>query len=735
MQSKIKVLGLVHGYFTSHTVRVLEIAKALRKTGIYEIVFSGRGQFMKLVEEAGFEWIDTDILSEDSLFNEANDKGIFWYGTTEIVEQQYETERVVIEQYKPDIIIRDAFRDLAGIVAKKDNIFDVLLMQVNTSSYYYYDFSPINMFGTENKTKRMSNEEINSMVKLSKQQFYKHVYKKIKELGIPFNKDAETGVEPNLVLIPDSNVIYPTFDLSEHYKYIGPLMILNLNKPPVWKEQFIASNKKKVIFTSGSIDRFNYVELAKKFFTTEKYCIAICEDSDDIPEGWFGSKFEISSIIDYADLFITHGGLGSTYMGLKAGVPMIALYNHMEQQANAREITKLGVGAGFYAADVPMDEMINQIDYLINNPNVKKRLAKIAKTFEENHAVELSEKYISEGYRKFKGIDDVTWQKMIASVQVEDIKDKTDEEDYVIKINRLYKSYGDVVAVNGLSLSVRKGEIFGLLGPNGAGKSTTIEILTALKKQDSGEVRVLGMDVLKDALKIKERIGVQLQDVRLFAHLTIGEIIDLFRSFYNKPTSVDEVLRKVGLEEKKDFKVNELSGGQLHRVGVAISLVGNGDIIFLDEPTAGLDPQSRRKLWDVITQLKEEKRTVFITTHFMDEAEKLCDRIAIVDKGKIIALDTPQRLIEKYCNETAVEISIYEMTNQEIFNNVKGVSRIQHGEEYITLYTTDSIIVVSQIIQLKKEKKYHFGDFRIRQSTLEDVFLKLTGGRLDNGSF
>ncbi|GAV23551.1 ABC transporter ATP-binding protein [Carboxydothermus pertinax] len=297
----------------------------------------------------------------------------------------------------------------------------------------------------------------------------------------------------------------------------------------------------------------------------------------------------------------------------------------------------------------------------------------------------------------------------------------------VIEVNNLSKSYGQVKAVNGISFQVQAGEVFGMLGPNGAGKTTTMEILIGLRSRDGGEVKVLGIDPETEPNRLKNQIGVQLQNVFLFERLKVYEIIELFASFYPRPLPVEEAITLVGLYEKRNALLKELSGGQLQRVSVAMALVSNGKIIFLDEPTTGLDPQSRRQLWDVILSLKNAGKTVFLTTHFMDEAQKLCDRVAIVDHGQIIALGSPQELIEGNFQETALELARTAFTERKSLADVPGVKRVQVSEDSVTLYSTDIALTISELMVLASKAGVSLDNIRIRQATLEDVFLKLTG--------
>ena len=238
-----------------------------------------------------------------------------------------------------------------------------------------------------------------------------------------------------------------------------------------------------------------------------------------------------------------------------------------------------------------------------------------------------------------------------------------------VRCDALYKRYGDVVAVDGLSLTVQRGECFGLLGPNGAGKTTTIEILEGLLQPDAGEVEVLGLTWRQHAAELRQRLGIQLQETQLADKLTVAETLRLFRSFYRDGRPVEELLRIVELEGKRDSWVVKLSGGQKQRLALACALTGAPDLLFLDEPTTGLDPQSRRQLWDVLGRFRADGGTVLLTTHYMDEAQALCDRVAIVDRGHVIALGTPQELIAKL---TAPRVVTHHGTLEDVFMSLTG---------------------------------------------------------------
>jgi ABC-2 type transport system ATP-binding protein len=240
---------------------------------------------------------------------------------------------------------------------------------------------------------------------------------------------------------------------------------------------------------------------------------------------------------------------------------------------------------------------------------------------------------------------------------------------HAVRCDALHKRYGDVVAVDGLSLTVQRGECFGLLGPNGAGKTTTIEILEGLLEPDEGEVEVLGLRWRTHAVELRQRLGIQLQETQLADKLTVAETIRLFRSFYHRGRTVDDLMQVVELEGKRDSWVIKLSGGQKQRLALACALAGAPDLLFLDEPTTGLDPQSRRQLWGVLERFRAEGGTIVLTTHYMDEAQVLCDRVAIVDHGRVIALGTPQELIAKL---TAPRVITHHGTLEDVFMSLTG---------------------------------------------------------------
>ena len=300
-------------------------------------------------------------------------------------------------------------------------------------------------------------------------------------------------------------------------------------------------------------------------------------------------------------------------------------------------------------------------------------------------------------------------------------------------MRQLRKTYRDVVAVNGLDLEVRPGECFGLLGPNGAGKTTTIEICEGLTPADSGEVEVLGLHWPADSKALRQRLGIQLQETQLSDKLTVLETVQLFRSFFHQGPEAMEVIGLVQLEEKAKSRVGNLSGGQKQRLALACALVGEPDFLFLDEPTTGLDPQARRQLWDLIEKFKLSGRTILLTTHYMDEAERLCERVAIMDHGKVIALGTPRELIASVCAEHLVEFStgthgnLLDLTAVSAINGIRDVQR-QNGS--VRMQVSELHRAVPALLAELGRQSVPLTELRTHSATLEDVFVTLTGRHL-----
>jgi ABC-2 type transport system ATP-binding protein len=302
----------------------------------------------------------------------------------------------------------------------------------------------------------------------------------------------------------------------------------------------------------------------------------------------------------------------------------------------------------------------------------------------------------------------------------------------------LRKVYADVVAVDGVDLEVARGECFGLLGPNGAGKTTTIEICEGLTAPDGGTVELLGLNWRSSANELRHRIGIQLQETQFPDKLTVEETLKLFRSFFRHGISVDESIKTAQLEEKRRSRVGGLSGGQKQRLAMACALVGDPELLFLDEPTTGLDPQARRHLWDLVDELKRAGRTIILTTHYMDEAERLCDRVAIMDRGKIIALGTPQQLIASIGGEHIVEFATARGTGERDPGEVEvaallaipGIQSHRVDAGLHQLSVSELHTAVPRIFAALSEQGLHLSEFRTHSATLEDVFVGLTGRNL-----
>jgi ABC-2 type transport system ATP-binding protein len=305
-----------------------------------------------------------------------------------------------------------------------------------------------------------------------------------------------------------------------------------------------------------------------------------------------------------------------------------------------------------------------------------------------------------------------------------------------LSLRGLRKTFADVVAVDHLDLEVMRGECFGLLGPNGAGKTTTIEICEGLTPPDAGDVTLLGLNWKTAAKELRQRIGIQLQETQFPDKLTVEETLRLFRSFFRQGMSKDEAIRIAQLEEKRSARVGGLSGGQKQRLAMACALVGDPELLFLDEPTTGLDPQARRHLWDLVDELKSAGRTIILTTHYMDEAERLCDRVGIMDHGRIIALGTTQQLIASTGGDHIVEFAITNadatrgQIDPEVLKEIPGVQshRVDAGVHQLSV--TELHTTVPRVFSTLTRMGLHLSEFRTHSASLEDVFVGLTGRNL-----
>ena len=300
----------------------------------------------------------------------------------------------------------------------------------------------------------------------------------------------------------------------------------------------------------------------------------------------------------------------------------------------------------------------------------------------------------------------------------------------VLQVENLTKRYGDVEALRGVSFAVEEGEVFGLLGPNGAGKTTTVEILEGLRTPDAGRASVCGLDPQRDAEALKHEIGASLQATSLPDKLRVSEALWLFASFYKRRRNPEELLKRFGLEEKRNSFYGQLSGGQKQRLALAMALVNDPRVLFFDEPTAGLDPQVRREIYDVIEELRRDKRTVLLTTHYIEEAERLCDRVAIVDYGKVIALGTPRELKARSANTTRIEVRLAKPASSGILQKLDGVVDAREVDGSHVLHCQRPPQAIVALVKHLEAEGNELVSLEIATPSLEDVFIEVTGRRL-----
>jgi ABC-2 type transport system ATP-binding protein len=297
----------------------------------------------------------------------------------------------------------------------------------------------------------------------------------------------------------------------------------------------------------------------------------------------------------------------------------------------------------------------------------------------------------------------------------------------VIQVSGVRKTYGSTVAVDEVSFEVNDGEIFGLIGPNGAGKTTTMECIEGLRTPDRGTITVLGLDPFRQVYKLQNRIGVQLQQAQLQKRIKVWEAIDLWASLYNKKAAdAERLLEQLGLTDKRDAWFMNLSGGQKQRLFIALALINDPEVVFLDELTTGLDPQARHAIWDLVRGIRERGKTVFLTTHLMEEAERLCDRVAIIEHGRIIDMGTPDQLIHRHCAERTVVLDTADPAAEQAFRAIPGVESVLRSEQRFTIQGRAEELI-TDVIHCLSENHIRVSDFRTILPNLEDVFLKLTG--------
>ncbi|MEG3634190.1 ABC transporter ATP-binding protein [Micromonospora palythoicola] len=298
----------------------------------------------------------------------------------------------------------------------------------------------------------------------------------------------------------------------------------------------------------------------------------------------------------------------------------------------------------------------------------------------------------------------------------------------VIEVKNLHKRYGETVAVAGVSFDVEAGEIFGVLGPNGAGKTTTVECVAGLRVPDGGGVSVLGLDPRRDATRLRQQVGVQLQESQLPDRLRVAEALALYASFYRDPADPARLIDELGLDSKRNTPYDKLSGGQKQRLSIALALVGNPRIAILDELTTGLDPQARRDTWDLIERVRDRGVTILLVTHFMEEAERLCDRLAVIDKGRVVALDTPAGLVSAAVPEHRIRFRPSAPLDDRLLTDLPQVSAVTRtGSQVVVTGTADMLHAVTSVLA---RHQIIAADLRLEQATLDDAFVELTGRRL-----
>ena len=302
--------------------------------------------------------------------------------------------------------------------------------------------------------------------------------------------------------------------------------------------------------------------------------------------------------------------------------------------------------------------------------------------------------------------------------------------DAIVQVEELVKKYGTVEALRGVSFNVHEGEVFGLLGPNGAGKTTTIEILEGMRTADSGRVRVCGLDPQSAGDRFKQEIGAVLQSTALPEKLRAGEALGLFAGFYARRRDTDELLKRFGLEDKRNTFYTHLSGGQKQRLALALALVNDPRVVFLDEPTAGLDPQVRREMYDIIEELRRENKTILLTTHYIEEAERLCDRVAIIDHGRVIAMGTPRELKERSAGKTRIEVRLAQPESDGALRQLDAVADCREVEGSYVLHSTSVPQTIVALVKHLEARGNGLASLEISTPSLEDVFLELTGRRL-----
>jgi UDP:flavonoid glycosyltransferase YjiC (YdhE family) len=404
--TKIKVLALVHGQMSSHTVRVLATAKTLRQTGQYNIIFSGDGPYMKLVEQAGFEWIKTQLFNKEELFQRIDDNLATVYFTAENYEKYFQIEKAAIEKIRPDIIIRDHFREMAGVAAKIKQIrtFDVFVQKATLSPYYHFDFRPeklpewISIF-----PKRLLLYAARKIENHYRRKNSLFIRKKLKELGLQKYISID-GVRPDLTLFPDAKELFDLADADGHIcKHLGPVLLTGQDPAPEWLEEFKRDKRKKILIARGTSGEYDLTGLFENTFNDGKYAIAFYSVEDKKINDFYGcNKFDIDKVLPVCDLLISHSGTGTNYSAIKHKVPMLVFYDHFEQQINAVELERKGVAIRLDRKQRTREDILTSVEELLGNSKYKQNITAMSKSISQYDFRKLAVKYIGQGFDNFK---------------------------------------------------------------------------------------------------------------------------------------------------------------------------------------------------------------------------------------------------------------------------------------------------------------------------------------------
>jgi UDP:flavonoid glycosyltransferase YjiC (YdhE family) len=404
--TKIKVLALVHGQMSSHTVRVLAIAKAIHQTGLYDIIFSGDGLYMKLVEQAGFEWIKTQLFNKEELFQRIDDNLATVYFTAGNYEKYFQIEKTLLEKIRPDIIIRDHFREMAGVAAKmkETRAFDVFVQKATLSPYYHFDFKPeklpewISIF-----PKRFLLFAARKIENHYRRKNSCYIRKKLKELGLQKFISID-GVRPDLTLFPDAKELFDLADADERFcKHIGPVVVTGQDPAPSWLEDFKRDKRKKILIARGTSGEYDLTALFENTFNDGKYAVAFYSVEERNINDFYGcNKFDIDNVLPYCDLIISHSGTGTNYSAIKHKVPMLVFYDHFEQQINAVELERKGVALRLDRKQRRREDILKAVEELLSNSKYKQSITAMSQSISRYNFEKLAVEYIGQGFGNFK---------------------------------------------------------------------------------------------------------------------------------------------------------------------------------------------------------------------------------------------------------------------------------------------------------------------------------------------